>query len=66
MKNEKEKSSNVYFIPINNECINHTNTSTTFINVPHESDSYTDKGCNSFSIVSKRILSDKVDAIVIA
>ena len=36
------------------------------LTVPHESDSCTDKGCNSFPIVSKRILSDKVDAIVIA
>ena len=36
------------------------------LTVPHESDSCTDKGYNSFSIVSKRILSDKVDAIVIA
>ncbi len=36
------------------------------LTVPHESDSCTDKGCNSFSIVSKRVLSDKVDAIVIA
>ena len=37
------------------------------LTVPHESDSCTDKGgCNSFPIVSKHVLSYKVDAVVIA
>ena len=36
------------------------------MNVSHESNSCTDKGCNSFPIVSKHVLSYKVDAVVIA